>query len=268
LITNAATGDVRKDNRPYNLQDELLALFAGVRLSDIDVLKSFKFSIRDFKDIRGDVFVSERFYSLDNYTTKTPDFRAKEFEQIQEEAFRSQKEFYNTIQAALYLGIPEDEIRDVLKDFDVSRKDINLIMSGTFKPVGYQKDRLRSAYDDFKKQNPGQLWAESYFVPIDELEDVLDKYKNKKFEEFNANDYLEQIKKQIQRTIDEAAQPQDLDSSVKEIPTPPLPEQPDPSVAATTKVANINPQTNLTNAQAALLSPGEQALAQRLNRRV
>jgi hypothetical protein len=44
-------------------------------------------------------------------------------------------------------------------------------MSGTFKPVGYQKNRLRSAYDDFKKQNPGQAWAESYFVPIDELEE-------------------------------------------------------------------------------------------------
>jgi hypothetical protein len=122
LITNAATGDVRKDNRPYNLQDELLALFAGVRLSDIDVLKSFKFSIRDFKDIRGDVFVSESFYSLDNYTIKTPDFRAKEFEQIQEEAFRSQKEFYNTIQAALYLGISEDEIRDALKTFKCFKK--------------------------------------------------------------------------------------------------------------------------------------------------
>ena len=58
------------------------------------------------------------------------------------------------------------------------------------------------------------------------------------------------------------------DTGVQEIQTPPLPEQPDPSVAATTKVANVNPQTNLTNAQAALLSPGEQALAQRLNRRV
>ena len=272
LIKNAATGGVRKDNRPYNLQDELLALFAGVRLSDIDVLKSFRFSIRDFKDIRGDVFVSEGFYNLDNFDVKTPDFRAKQFEQIQEEAFRSQKEFYNTIQAALYLGIPEDEIRDVLKDFDVSRKDINLIMSGIFKPVGYQKDRLRSAYDDFKKQNPGQLWAESYFVPIDEFEDVLDKYKNKKFEEFNANDYIEKIMERIERTIEEATQSQDLDSSAREIPTPPLPEQPDPSVAATTKVVSVtNPLSSLTNlsqAQLSLLSPGEQAIAQRLNRRV
>lgn len=272
LITNAATGDVRKDNRPYNLQDELLALFAGVRLSDIDVLKSFKFSIRDFKDIRGDVFVSERFYSLDNYTTKTPDFRAKEFEQIQEEAFRSQKEFYNTIQAALHLGIPEDEIRDTLKSVGVPRKDINLIMSGTFKPVGYQKNRLRSAYDDFKKQNPNQAWAESYFVPIDELEDVLDKYKNKRFEEFNANDYLEKMKERIEQTFEEAARSQDLDSSAREIPTPPLPEQPDPSVAATTKVVSVtNPLSSLTNlsqAQLSLLSPGEQAIAQRINRRV
>ena len=53
---------------------------------------------------------------------------------------------------------------------------------------------------------------------------------------------------------------------------PPLPEQPDPSVAATTKVANVtNPLgslTTLSQAQLSLLSPGEQAIAQRLNRRV
>jgi len=272
LIKNAATGDVRKDNRPYNLQDELLALFAGVRLSDIDVLKSFKFSIRDFKDIRRDVFVSENFYSLDNFDIKTPKFKAKQFEQIQQEAFKAQKQFYNTIQAALSLGVSEEKIRDALKTFGVSRKDINLIMSGTFKPVSYSRDRLRSTYDEFKKNNPNQLWAESYFVPIDELEDVINEYKNKKFEKFNANDYLEQIEKQIQRTIEEATQSQDLDSSVKEIPTPPLPNQPDPSVAATTKVANIsNPLSSLnglSQAEQALLSPGEQAIAQRLNRRV
>ena len=57
-----------------------------------------------------------------------------------------------------------------------------------------------------------------------------------------------------------------------EIQTPPLPEQPDPSVAATTRVASVtNPLgslQNLSQAQLSLLSPGEQAIAQRLNRRV
>ena len=57
-----------------------------------------------------------------------------------------------------------------------------------------------------------------------------------------------------------------------EIPTPPLPEQPDPSVAATTRIASVtNPLgslQNLSQAQLSLLSPGEQAIAQRLNRRV
>ena len=76
----------------------------------------------------------------------------------------------------------------------------------------------------------------------------------------------------IERTIEEATQSQDLDSSAREIPTPPLPEQPDPSVAATTKVVSVtNPLSSLTNlsqAQLSLLSPGEQAIAQRLNRRV
>jgi hypothetical protein len=58
----------------------------------------------------------------------------------------------------------------------------------------------------------------------------------------------------------------------EQISTPPLPNQPDPSVAATTKVANVsNPLSSLnglSQAELSLLSPGEQAIAQRINRRV
>jgi hypothetical protein len=57
------------------------------------------------------------------------------------------------------------------------------------------------------------------------------------------------MKKRIEQTFEEAAQSQDLDSSIEEIPTPPLPNQPDPSVAATTKVSNLNSQTTKLKGQ-------------------
>ena len=96
------------------------------------------------------------------------------------------------------------------------------------------------------------------------------------FDTERTGDILQDIEKGFfDIDVDEILEGIDLDAILEdalgkqeEIQTPPLPEQPDPSVAATTKVASVNPQTNLTNAQAALLSPGEQALAQRINRRV
>jgi hypothetical protein len=56
-----------------------------------------------------------------------------------------------------------------------------------------------------------------------------------------------------------------------EIQTPPLPETPTPDVASATNLANINvvnPMTGLTRTEGALLSPGEQAIAQKSNRRI
>jgi len=115
-----------------------------------------------------------------------------------------------------------------------------------------------------------------YYYPKSLFKDIENKYSELYFDSERTGDILQDIEKgfydfdvdDILKDIDLDAILEDALGKQEEIPTPPLPEQPDPSVAATTKVANVNPQTNLTNAQAALLSPGDQALAQRLNRRV
>lgn len=273
-IVNAATGNVRADNRPYDLADELLSLFAGVRLSNVDVLSSFKYSIRDFKDIRSESFVSENFYSFVDWQSKSPEVRANEFRKIQEEAFRAQKKFYNTIQAALYLGVKEEDIRDALKTFGVGKKQLNAIMEGRFVPVSYSKNLFETKLDDFKKKNPdiANRVVRDWFIPENELDEVYYEYLDKEFEEFNVEDYLEKIERDIElmkRELYSEAQPT---PPVEEIQTPPLPQTPSPDVASTTPVVNVsNPLSslqNLSQAQVALLSPGEQAIAQRLNRRV
>ncbi len=274
-IINAATGNVRSDNRPYDLSDELMSLFAGVRLSNVDVLSSFKYSIRDFKDIRSESFVSEKFYSFVDWETKSPEVKANEFRKIQEEAFRAQKKFYNTVQAALYLGVKEEDIRDALKTFGVGTKNIDAIIEGTFVPVTYSKDLFETKFDDFKKKNPdiSNKLIRSWFIPEDELDDVYYEYQDKEFEKFDAGKYREKIKRELElmkRDLRSDTQPNK--TPTEQISTPPLPNQPDPSVAATTKVANVsNPLSSLnglSQAEQALLSPGEQAIAQRINRRV
>jgi hypothetical protein len=272
-IINAATGNVRADNRPYDLADELLSLFAGVRLSNVDVLSSFKYSIRGFKDIRSESYVSENFYSFVDWQSKSPEIKANEFRKIQEEAFRAQKKFYNTIQAALYLGVKEEDIRDALKGFDVGKKQINAIMEGRFIPVTYSKDLFESNFEEFKKKNPDieNRVVRDWFIPENELDDVYYEYLDKEFEEFDPEKYMEKIEREIElmkRELYSEAQPT---SPVEEIQTPPLPETPTPDVASATNLANINvvnPMTGLTRTEGALLSPGEQAIAQKSNRRI
>ena len=64
----------------------------------------------------------------------------------------------------------------------------------------------------------------------------------------------------------------DLVSQASEIQTPPLPETPTPTVAQASRPGGItnvvNPLTGLTRSQGALLSPSEQAIAQKSNRRI
>ena len=52
----------------------------------------------------------------------------------------------------------------------------------------------------------------------------------------------------------------------EDIATPPLPSLPQPTVNTQANVQNVNPTTNLTSTETALLSPEEQVIRQRLRR--
>ena len=278
-VLNAATGEVRSDGKLYNLYEELISIFGGVRLSDADILTTFDFELARFGRLRSDVFASESFYRVTDYQSRGPNIMADEFRQIQEEYFREQEELYHMVMSALELGVPRRKLIEKLEQrLGFSESDIqNYLLRGIFKPVNYSENALISRFNKFKDQNKDELKekgftvSESYFVPTRELDKVIREYDRKKFrpldEVLGEGPSIMEIQKEREET---ALEPQ---AKVEpEIKTPPLPEQPDPSVAATTKVANVtNPLgslTNLSQAQLSLLSPGEQAIAQRLNRRV
>ena len=56
------------------------------------------------------------------------------------------------------------------------------------------------------------------------------------------------------------------DFSFDNIKTPPLPSLPQPTVNTQANIQNVNPTTNLTSTETALLSPEEQVIRQRLRR--
>lgn len=278
-VINAATGEVRSDGTLYNLYEELVSILGGVRLSKADILTTFDFELAKFGRLRSDVFASERFYRIEDYQSRGPNVMADEFRNIQEEYFREQEELYHMVMSALELGVPKRKLVEKLEQrLGFSEDDIqNYLLRGRFKPVNYSENALTSRFTRFKEQNKDVLKekdltvSRSWFIPTKELDSVIREYDRKRFrpldEVLGEGPSMKEIQKEREEIVSE---PQ---AKVEpEIQTPPLPNQPDPSVAATTKVANVsNPLSSLnglSQAEQALLSPGEQAIAQRLNRRV
>lgn len=278
-VKNALTGEVRADGQLYNLYEELVSILGGVRLSKADILTTFDFELAKYGKLRSKVFESERFYRLEDYQERGPAVMADEFEKIQQEYFKEQEELYHMVQAAFELGVPKDKLIEKLEQrLGWSSSDIEFyLLEGRFKPVNYSEKGLESRYEKFKEQNKeylkeNELMArESWFVPIDQLDRVIEKYDEKKFRPLDEVMGEGPSMKEIQKEREEEKVSSIQMETTPEIQTPPLPETPKPDVASATNLASINvvnPMTGLTRTEGALLSPGEQAIAQKSNRRI
>lgn len=262
---------------------EIANLFSGVKVQEGDILDKLNYVVNDFQKIPRETKVNMSLYGHQNWKNQTPELMGLEYINQQNKAFKDQYKVYQAIQTAREAGISDRDIRAVFKKRGISNKRINALLDGRFDPVPIGDDRMKSKLEELEKIEKlrGVVIFTSkknkdYYYPKSLFKDIENKYSELFFDSERTGDILQDIEKgvfdfdvdDILKDIDLDAILEDVLGKQEEIPTPPLPEQPDPSVAATTKVANVNPQTNLTNAQAALLSPGEQALAQRLNRRV
>ena len=304
-IENAATGNIRADGRFYNLFDEMLAVFGGVRFSDANVLTVFDFELARFGRLRSDVYKTEYFYSLVDYAEKAPNVRADQFSRIQEEFFREQEELYHMVQAALDLGVPADPLEEKLRK-RLGNSLIDNIMDGVFTPLKYSPDALESAYEKFKDsyyyENIDKILIEegltkgtkiyrdrykeiretlprpqeSFFVPESEFDRVIDFWEDKKFaplsDEFGEIERKERLGYE-QKQKDKKIRQEDrkLQESLKnsssslnqEIQTPPLNTTTEnPTVSVASAAPNVNPTTNLTKTEEALLSPTDKIIRQ------
>jgi hypothetical protein len=262
---------------------EIANLFSGVKVQEGDILDKLNYVVNDFQKIPRETKVNMSLYGHENWRDQTPELMALEYINQQNKAFRDQYKVYQAIQTALEAGVSKSDIREVFKKRDISNKRINALLDGRFDPVPIGDKRMKGKIEELKKIEEKRGVTiftskkdENYYYPKQLFKDIENRFSEMYFDTERTGDILQDIEKGFfDIDVDEILEGIDLDAILEdalgkqeEIQTPPLPEQPDPSVAATTKVASVNPQTNLTNAQAALLSPGEQALAQRLNRRV
>ena len=243
-------GSTRKD--PV---DELVNLFTGVRFSEANLNQSLQYVVYDFRRISSDVYVSEDFFTTENFKIRGPEEMVKDFVQFQEEAFRAQYQIYKAVETAKQFGLSDRDIKKIFKKRGISSSKIRKLLKGQFNPVPVPDSSLKGKIDKLKayeKQSGETVFTsertKNFYSPNRELRNVVRSFKKLKFPTFEAEkppaekstsgiEFLNLIKGIVP------------EAGAQEIKTPPLPKTPDPGVAATTKVSNLNSQTTQQKGQ-------------------
>jgi len=257
-IGAAIAGDVSGTGQPIKLGDEAFKLIGGSTVT-VDVPGSFAFKISEFQNTFKDPKVSEGWYSTKNYQNRGPAQLVREYNDMNEEAFREQYNFYRAVRSALDSGLmTKSQIIIALKDRKIANSTIGAIMSGTYKPLSYGQGGLMSRYNKIKDGNPDKKFKSSDFLPLGALEKAKAEWMTKKFEDFEI-----QRKEPEQVSQVPAAAPTPTASA--DIPVAPLPDTGTPVVSPTQTASGnaVNPQTGLTDAQNVYLSPTEKLYYQR-----
>ena len=253
-ILDAFEQDVTGTGQVIKLQDEGFKLSGGSSVT-IDVPGSFAYKISEFKNTFKEPKVAEGFYSTKNYQQRGPAQLVREYNQQNEEAFREQYRFYRATRAALDSGLMNrTQVITALKARDLSNTAIASILSGRYVPLSYGKDALIGRYNKIKSGQPNKVFNINDFVPIGGLEQVKNKWRQIKFEDFERQtrepEQLPDVS-QIETPVEE-----------KPVATKPLPTSPDPAPPLP-QAADVIPATGLTTTETALLSPSDQIIRQR-----
>ena len=189
-IGDALSKDLTKGGKPVNLSDELLALFTGTRIIRIDVKKDLRYFTSTMNRLLRAVDETEGFYDVKDFANKTPTDMVNTFNEMQQEAFRIQKDMYIRIKDLELLDLKKSTIFQIMKKSGASTKLINNLLSGRFTPVNYSKPRFESKVRTVKDQMKNLTKDSeefrykanrSFLFPQRELDRVKGKYMGVKF---------------------------------------------------------------------------------------
>jgi hypothetical protein len=292
-IAGALGKDLTKGGKPLNLKDELLALFAGTRIIRIDVKKDLRFKAAELNRLLRAVDENEQFYNVNNYQNNTPDKLVKTYEEMQEEAFRLQKDMFITIQDLKLLDLSTGKIDEILRKAGVSRRLRANLEAGIFTPVNYSRKRFETKVETIQRElrkmgdeNVTFFLNRSFVFPESGLERVKGKYTDKKFftEKYDPKEKFYLLDKDGQLIFNEDGNPKLQEGffkrQLKKIPPfikygldqvlspfslsskAPL-NAPEVNTSLLARAPAVNQNTGLTDTQTALLSPEEQVIAKR-----
>jgi len=288
-LKSAIEGDVSGAGQPMRIEDELMALFTGTRIIRIDVKKDLKWRTCKVNRLLRAVDETEQFYKAKQFIDRPPSVMVDEYNQMQEEAFEIQRDMYMVVQDLRMLDLSKDKIEDIMIEAGMNKKMASSLIDGEFTPIPYSKPRFETKVKTIKelakhktKKSDNFIWnvRESDIYPEDKLDNVFDKWEDRKF-------FPEGYKPELEGAVtnDKGNVVYDERGKIKKEPTllekvipkirnmifpgspqakaPPLPGTPMPDKKLVASAPQINQQTGLTRTESALLSPSEQVIARR-----
>ena len=297
-----ATDDLTKGGQRINLRDELIALMSGVRIINIDILKSMEYKTGAFNRNMRAVDDTENIYSPKNYQNRGPEVILQEYNQMQLEAYGIQQGFFQMIQDARTIGLTDLQIKKKLRQQRVGGSMIRNLMKGDFTPVNFSEARFEKKVDAVKRLAKEKTkendefnyrvgYSESnYLYPKLQLKALKRSYKFKSLDpEDKTATKANQAENNPNRTgffgasiLDKLVPGQPFSTGPgviqrgknliekalpgrqfeSKIQTKPLDPTPQP-IKMSQNNQQKDPQTNLTGTETALLSPTEKVIAGR-----
>jgi len=242
-LGQAALERPNKSGKILELGDQV-AGFTGFRPIEVEPLDAMGFKIAEYQ--RG-IRNARReftggFFGLLRGGPINPDDIITRYYESNKARFNVMKEMFKNIEAAQILGTNASSLRKEFADRQLSTQTFNDLRRGKYEPYFPSKE----IQDRFREiaRNLGTANAFSAVAPT-----------------------LRAMRSQMRfLTLDDIFDIDLNDFSLGNVQTPPLPNTPQPVVNTQANVQNVDPITNLTSTETALLSPEEQAIRQRLRK--
>jgi len=242
----------------YEVSDELLGLI-GLRKAPLDIPRSMEIMIGQFRKAER----NERNLIYAGTLTGDP---IKDDNKIIEQFIFANKQRLETFEvmrrqydAAKLLGMKEKEIKQIFTDRGM-KPLYKAIKTNKFNPFGIS-DGMKDAYERVSEKNniPNPL-SKRILKRLNKIEKKLKKQRLNKDFIIDEEKYLFNEQNIIEKGIELFKQEEksSMPSGFSQ-----LPETPEPVVESTQMSQNVDPQTNLTATEEALLSPTEKVIAGR-----
>ena len=256
-LYNAITGKTIKGTQ-YEVSDELLGLI-GLRKAPVDIPRSIEIMIGQFlkseRDERKLIYAG----TLTGDPIKDDNKIIRQFIFANQQRLETYEVMRRQYDAAKVLGMKEKDIKEIFKARG-NEALYKMIKANKFKPFGIT-DGMKDAYERMsEKYNIENPLSKRIIKRLEKIEKKLKKQKLNREFKIDSERYLFNEKSIIDRGIelfkqdDKPALPEGFSK---------LPDTPQPVVNNAQMAQNVDPITNLTSTETALLSPTEKVIAGR-----
>ena len=189
-LKGAIRGDVSGAGKLMRLGDELRALFTGTRVIRIDVKNDLGWLTSETNRLLRATDETEKFYTAKGYIDNPPSKMVADFNKMQEEAFRIQRDLYMKIQDMKMLDLDDATIQRILVKKGMNKTRANRIINGYFDPINYSKPRFKTKVEKIERVAEDKTEkSKNYYYDVNreflfpqlELEEVKMNWRGKEF---------------------------------------------------------------------------------------